>query len=100
MTTKQDIEKELKQSLENYKDKVSELENKFVAEKSRADAINQKICAEKIDSLKTALQDLEKELDALRRADQQENIDKVKEAMKSMMGDIDEEFRSSLAYFH
>lgn len=100
MTTKQEIEKELKQSLENYKDKVSELENKFVAEKSRADAVNHKICAEKIDSLKSALQDLEKELDALRRADQEDNIDKVKNAMKSMMGDIDEEFRSSLAYFH
>ena len=100
MTTKQEIENELKQSLENYKDKVSELENKFIAEKSRTDSVNKKICAEKIDSLKTALQDLEKELDALRRTDQQDNIDKVKNAMKSMMGDIDEEFKSSLAYFH
>jgi uncharacterized coiled-coil DUF342 family protein len=100
MTTKQEIEKELKQSLENYKEKVSELENKFIAEKSQTDPVNHKICAEKISSLKTALQNLEKELDALRRTDQQDNIDKVKNAMKSMMGDIDEEFRSSLAYFH
>lgn len=100
MTTKQEIENELAQSLENYKDKVKELENKFMAEKSQADSVNHKICSEKISSLKSALKGLEKELDALRRADQHDNIDKVKNAMKSMMGDIDEEFRSSLAYFH
>jgi len=100
MTTKKEIENEMKQTLENYKDKVSELEKKFTTEKSQTDPVNHKVCAEKISSLKTALQDLEKELDALRRADQQDTIDKVKNAMKSMMGDIDEEFRSSLAYFH
>jgi uncharacterized coiled-coil DUF342 family protein len=100
MTTKKEIENEMKQTLENYKDKISELEKKFIAEKSQADPVNHKICAEKISSLKTALQDLEKELDAFRRADQQDTVDKVKNAMKSMMGDIDEEFRSSLAYFH
>lgn len=100
MTTKKEIENEMKQTLENYKDKVSELEKKFIAEKSQTDSVNHKICAEKISSLKTSLQDLEKELDALQRADQQDTIDKVKNAMKSMMGDIDEEFRSSLAYFH
>jgi hypothetical protein len=40
------------------------------------------------------------EAQSQRRADQQDDIDKVKNAMKSMVGDIDEEFRSSLAYFH
>ncbi len=100
MTTKQEIENELKQSLENYKDKVSELENKFIAEKKQTDPENHKIRAEKINNLKTALQDMEKELYALQRTDRQDTIDKVKDAMRSTMGNIDEEFRSSLAYFH
>lgn len=59
-----------------------------------------KICTGKISNLKTALHELENVLDAWLRADQQDNIDKVKIVMKSMMGDIDEEFRSSLPYFH
>ena len=100
MSSKQEIETQLQKWLEEYKGKVAELENKFVEEKSQTDPVNQKICTEKIQGLKTTLKTLEKELDALQQADQQDTINKVKKGINSLMGDIDEEFRSSLAYFH
>jgi uncharacterized coiled-coil DUF342 family protein len=100
MSSKQEIETQLQKRLEEYKGKVAELENKFVEEKSQTDPVNQKICTEKIQGLKSTLKTLEKELDALQQADQQDTINKVKKGINSLMGDIDEEFRSSLAYFH
>jgi chromosome segregation ATPase len=100
MSSKQEIEAQLQQQLEQYKEKVAELENKFIEEKSQTDPVNQKICTEKIEGMKTTLQSLEKELDVLQRADQQDHIDRVKEGIDSLMGNMDEEFRSSLAYFH
>jgi uncharacterized coiled-coil protein SlyX len=100
MSTKQEIEAQLQKQLEEYKKKVAELENKFIEEKSHTDPVNQKMCTEKIEGLKTTLKSMEKELDALRLADQQDTIDKVKEGINSLMGNMDEEFRSSLAYFH
>ncbi len=100
MTTKQEIENELKQWLEEYKGKINELENKLIEIKSQTDPVNQKIRTEKINSLKTTLQSLEKEIDAFQRADEQDASNKVEKGIKSLMGDIDEEFRASLAYFH
>ena len=100
MSSKQEIETQLQQWLEEYKGKVAELENKFTEEKSQTDPVKQKMCTEKIQGLKNTLKSLEKELDALQRADQQDTINKVKEGINSLMGDMDEEFRSSLAYFH
>jgi uncharacterized coiled-coil DUF342 family protein len=100
MSSKQEIEAQLQKWLEEYKEKVAELENKFIEKKSQSDPVNQKMCTEKIEGLKTTLKSLEKELEALRRADQQDNIDKVKDGINSLMGNMDEEFRSSLAYFH
>lgn len=100
MSSKQEIEAQLQQQLEQYKEKVAELENKFIEEKSQTDPVDQKLCTEKIKGLKTTLTSLEKELTALQRADQQDTIDKVKEGIESLMGNMDEEFRSSLAYFH
>lgn len=100
MTTKQEIENELQQGLKKYEDKLNELEKKFMEKKSQTDPVEQKMAMEKINNLKTTLTSLEKELDALQRIDQQEDMDKVKNGIKSVIGDIDEEFRSSLAYFH
>ncbi len=100
MSSKQEIEAQLQQQLEQYKEKVAELENKFIEEKSQTDPVDQKLCTEKIKNLKTTLTSLEKELTALQRADQQDTIDKVKEGIESLVGNMDEEFRSSLAYFH
>jgi DNA repair exonuclease SbcCD ATPase subunit len=100
MTTKQELENELKQGLKKYKDKLNDLENKFIEKQSQTDPVEQKMATEKINNLKTTLTSLEKELDALQRIDQQEDMDKVKKGIKSIIGDIDEEFRSSLAYFH
>ena len=100
MTSKQELENELKQGLKKYTDKLNDLENTFLEKKSQTDPVEQKMAAEKINNLKTTLKSLEKELDTLQRIDQQEDMDKVKKGIKSIIGDIDEEFRSSLAYFH
>ena len=99
MTTKEEIETELKQKLEEYKEKVKELENKFIEEKSQTDQVSQERCTEKIQGLKTTIQSLEKELDALQHCDQQDTINKVKKRINSLMGNIDDELRSSLSYF-
>ncbi len=100
MTTKQELENELKKGLKEYEEKLHQLENKFIEKQSQTDPVEQKMATERINNLKTTLKSLEKELDALQRIDQQEDMDKVKKGIKSIIGDIDEEFRSSLAYFH
>ncbi|HKJ98653.1 MAG TPA: hypothetical protein VJ959_07020 [Desulfotignum sp.] len=100
MTTKQELENELKKGLKEYADKLQQLENKFIEKQSQTDPVEQKMATERVNNLKTTLKSLEKELDALQRIDQQEDMDKVKKGIKSIIGDIDEEFRSSLAYFH